>query len=222
MKAAVCALLLLAAPALGQEEVRLQPPGSVVFPVTDLGAKTAAPSALLSFDHARLAPGSRLRISVRAEGLDLGTGAPARISYAAHARGGIAFSASLRDTEFTPVFESDPLTLSGTVEIAWTLEPLRRFDRAGNHGVTLRWKVESIPGAAGRAVTGRPPRPPGVAAPLAPDERGVVSVGRHEGRGKLILVPAPPTPPPPPPPGWWRRRPRGLPEESRPEGYRGG
>ncbi len=185
MKAAVCALLLLAAPALGQEEVRLQTPGSVVFPVTDLGAKSAAPSTLLSFDHARLAPGSRLRISVRAEGLDLGTGTPARISYAAHARGGIAFSASLRDTEFTPVFESDPLTLSGTVEIAWTLEPLRRFDR-GNHGVTLRWKVESIPGEEGRAVSGRPPRPPGVAAPLVPDERGAVSVGRPEGRGHRV------------------------------------
>jgi hypothetical protein len=156
MKAAACALLLLAAPAIGQEEVRLQVPSSVIFPVTDLGAKAAAPATLLSFDHARLAPGSRLRISVRAEGLDLGTGAPARISYAVHARGGIAFNAALRETEFSPVFESDPLTLSGTVEIDWTLEPLGRFDR-GNHGVTLRWKVESIPGA----VSGRPPRPSG-------------------------------------------------------------
>jgi hypothetical protein len=165
MKAALCALALaLSTPALGQEQVRVQTPESVVFPVTDLRAKTAAPLTLLSFDHARLAPGSRLRISVRAEGLDLGTGAPARISYAAHARGGIAFSASLRDTEFTPVFESDPLTLSGTVEIAWTLEPTGRFDRAGNHSVSLRWKVESVPGkvetASGLPLTGRSRTPP--------------------------------------------------------------
>jgi hypothetical protein len=141
-------VLALSAPALGQEQVRIQIPEFVVFSVTDLRAKTVSPPTLLSFDHALLAPGSCLRISVRAEGLDLGTGASARISYAAHARGGTAFSGSLRDTDFTRVFESDPVTLSGTVDIVWTLEPLGRLDRVGNHGVTLRWKVEAVPGDA--------------------------------------------------------------------------
>jgi hypothetical protein len=152
-----------------EEQVRLQVPGSVVFPVTDLHSRAAALPTLVSFDQALLAPGSRLRISVRAEGLDLGAGAPARISYAARGRGGIAFSASLRDTDFTPVFESDPLALSGSVEIAWILEPLGHFDRAGNRGVTLRWRVESIAGPAGRPEAGRSPRAPAARpAPAAP------------------------------------------------------
>jgi hypothetical protein len=192
MKAALRALVLLAAPLLAQEEVRLQTPDSIVFPVTDLRARTAAPETLLSFDHARLAPGSRLRISVRAEGLDLGTGAPARISYAAHARGGIAFSASLRDTEFTPVFEGDPLTLAGTVEIAWTLEPSGRFDRAAHRGVTLRWKVESVPGEVG---IGRPspatragsPAPPRTAAPEPRRRRPENGSSRSRMRSNLKL-----------------------------------
>ncbi len=167
---------LAALPAVCQgprEEVRIQVPESVVFPVTDLRSKAAALPGLVTFDHALLAPGSRLRISVRAEGLDLGTGAPARISYAARARGGTPFSGSLRDTDFTPVFESDPLALAGSVEIAWTLEPLNRFDRAGNrgnHAVTLRWRVESIAGPAGRPDAGRSPRAPASAAPPAPGQ----------------------------------------------------
>jgi hypothetical protein len=159
MRAALCAALaLLAAPLAGQEQVRIQVPPAVVFPVTDLHVKTTT-TTLLSFDHALLAPGSRLRISVRAEGLDLGTGALARVSYAARAHGGIAFSASLRDTELTPIFESDPLTLAGTVEIAWTLEPPGRFDRAGNHSVTLRWKVEAIPMGSPAYAAGSPATP---------------------------------------------------------------
>jgi hypothetical protein len=168
---------LAALPAVCQgprEEVRIQVPESVVFPVTDLRSKAAALPGLVTFDHALLAPGSRLRISVRAEGLDLGAGAPARISYAAHGRGGIPFSGSLRDTDFTPVFESDSLALAGSVEIAWTLEPLNRFDRAGNRGnraVTLRWKVESIAGPAGSLDTGRSPRAPTSAATPVPGER---------------------------------------------------
>jgi hypothetical protein len=159
---------LAALPAAGQEQVCLRVPDAVVFEVIDLRSKAVASPDLVTFDHALLSPGSRLRISVRAEGLDLGTGAPARISYAAHGRGGIPFSGSLRDTDYTPVFESDPLVLAGSVEIAWTLEPLGRFDRSGSRGVTLRWKVESIPGPAATPGTDRFRRKPGPAGLLAP------------------------------------------------------
>ncbi len=171
---AVWALLggLAAGPAAVCQEppaqVRIQVPEAVVFPVTDLRSKAVASPGLVTFDHALLAPGGRLRISVRAEGLDLGTGAPARISYAARARGGTAFSGSLRDTDYTPVFESDPLALSGSVEIAWTLEPLGRLDRSGNRGVALRWKVESITAPWGALGAGRFGREPGIARGAAP------------------------------------------------------
>jgi hypothetical protein len=155
---------LAAGPAAGlapPEQVRLEVPAAVVFPVTDLHAKAAVGSTLLTFDHVRLAPGSRLRISVRSEGPDPGTGAPARISYTARADGGTPFGASLRATDYTPVFESDPAPLAGRVEIAWTLEPLGRIDRsAGRTLMRLRWKVESIPGPRETGASRRP-------APLA-------------------------------------------------------
>jgi hypothetical protein len=141
------AAILAASPSRGQEQVRIQVPESVVFQVFDLQAKAAAPPSRLSFDHALLTSGSRLRISVRAEGLDL-AGGPARIFFAAgNAYGGTGFSGSLREADYTPVFESGPCALSGGVEIAWSLAPLGRFDRAGARAVTLRWKVESLPGA---------------------------------------------------------------------------
>jgi hypothetical protein len=162
-----------------REEVRLQVPEGVVFPVIDLRAKSVAGATRLTFDQARLAPGNRLRISVRAEGLDLGTGAPARISYAAHGPGGTSFDSSLRDTGYTPVFESNPGTLAGSVEIAWTLEPPGRFERAGNHAVSLRWKAESIPD---------PARRPGPAGAVAGSRRG--AVGGRTGLGGPP-VPAP-------------------------------
>jgi hypothetical protein len=177
---AICALIggLAAWPAVGQEprdQVSLQVPEAVVFPVTNLHSKAAALSTVLTFDHARLARGSRLRISVRAEGLDFGTGTPARISYAAHASGGTPFNGSLRDTDYTPVFEGDSLTLSGRVEIDWSLQLLGRIAHSGPRVVTLRWKAEAIPGTTGRP--GTSVSRPGRAAVASPDR------GEREDQG---------------------------------------
>jgi hypothetical protein len=183
---------LVAWPAVGQEprdQVSLQVPEAVVFPVTNLHSKAAALSTVLTFDHARLAHGSRLRISVRAEGLDFGTGTPARISYAAHASGGTPFNGSLRDTDYTPVFEGDPLALSGSVEIDWSLQLLGRVARSGPRTVTLRWKAESIPDMAGRPGTSVSRPEPATAA--APDR------GEREGQGPGRRSHGRPGPPPP-------------------------
>jgi hypothetical protein len=171
---------LAAWPAVAQEsrdQVSLQVPEAVVFPVTNLHSKAAALSTVLTFDHARLVRGSRLRISVRAEGLDLGTGTPARISYSAHASSGTPFNGSLRDTDYTPVFESDPLALSGSVEIDWSLQLLGRVARSGSRTVTLRWKAESIPGTAGRPGTSVSRPEPAAAA--QPDRGERESPGRR-------------------------------------------
>ncbi|HEV7505024.1 MAG TPA: hypothetical protein VGS07_08945 [Thermoanaerobaculia bacterium] len=188
----ICGLAAL--PAAGQElreQVVILVPEAVVFPVMNLAAKAAATPSLVTFNHAFLAPGSRLRISVRAETLDLAANTPARISYAAHAQGGIAFSGSLRDTDFSPVFEGEPLTSSGSVEIAWTLEPLGRVGRSGNRGVTLRWKVESI-SAGRRTPEARHSSADPAAAPppgYPGDERGRPQGNR--GRRDRPLVPRP-------------------------------
>lgn len=143
---------LAAPPSQAQEQVRVQVPDSVIFEILDLQGPATAAVSRLSFDHVLLAPGNRLRISVRAEA-DLA----ARIRFtAANARGGVAFGGPLRPGDYTTVFESSPLALAGSVDLSWTLEPMGRFDRSGSRGVTLRWKVESMPGASPRRDGGRP------------------------------------------------------------------
>jgi hypothetical protein len=182
---------LAAWPAVCQEprdQVSLQVPEAVVFPVTNLHSKAAALATVLTFDHARLARGSRLRISVRAEGLDFGTGTPARISYAAHASGGTPFNGSLRDTDYTPVFEGDSLTLSGSVEIDWSLQLLGRIAHSGPRNVTLRWKAEAIPGTAAPPTVGPFRREPAAAAPPPGPS------GREDGERRSHGHPGPPPP----------------------------
>lgn len=166
---------LAALPCRAEEQIRIQVPDSVTFEILDLEGPATAGVSRLAFDHALLAPGNRLRISVRAE-----TDLAARVRFtAANVRGGVAFSGPLRPGDYTPVFESSPLALAGNVELSWTLEPRGRFDRSGARGVTLRWKVESIPGAAPRpdrrqpSVTEREPFPEAMPeAGFDPRERG--------------------------------------------------
>jgi hypothetical protein len=159
-------------------------PDSVIFEILDLEGPATAAVSRLSFDHALLAPGNRLRISVRAE-----VDPAARIRFsAANARGGVVFSGPLRPGDYTPVFESSPLALAGSVDLSWTLEPAGRFDRSGARGVTLRWKVESMPGAAPRMDGKRPIErelPSGAVSEAGSDRRG------REGPGRGV-TPRPP------------------------------
>lgn len=139
---------LVALPSQAQEQVRLQVPGAVSFEVLDLEASATAVSRL-SFDHVLLAPGNRLRISVRAE-----TDPAARIRFTTtNSRGGVAFGGALHPGDYTVVFESSPLALTGGVDLNWVLEPIGRF---GSHGMTLRWKVESVPVAVLHREQGKP------------------------------------------------------------------
>jgi hypothetical protein len=157
-----------------EERVDLELPASVTFQVTDVLRETTTSPTLLSFRHALLQPGRRLRIGVRLEGSPGGTSD--RISFATtRARGGTGFRGRLRATDFTTLFESAPATSSGSVEILWTLAPAGRPDRAGPHEITLRWKVESVPAGGGLgpgSPSRRPPLTPPPAGPtLEPGER---------------------------------------------------
>ena len=138
---------LAAFPSQAQEQVRLRVPDSLSFEILDLEAPATAVSRL-SFDHVLLAPGNRLRISVRAEA-DLAAGI--RLT-ATHPRGGVAFGGALHPGDYRVVFESSPSALAGGVDLNWILEPIGRL---GSRGVTLRWKVESVPGAAPHTDWGR-------------------------------------------------------------------
>ena len=172
---AVSALVAATLPAAGQEQVRIRVPDDVTFDL-DLAERVTAPPSRVGFDHALLAPGSRLRISVRAEGLELPPGGAVRLSFRPlAARCGVAWSGTPTEAGYTPVFESFPLALAGGVDLEWTLEPLGRFERAGAHSVTLQWKLEAIPG--GEAPVG------GVVSPrLSPPPRSVAPLGERPGR----------------------------------------
>jgi hypothetical protein len=150
---------LTALPSQAQEQVRVQVPDSVIFEILDLEGPAIAAVSRLSFDHVLLAPGNCLRIS-----------------------------GPLRPGDYTTVFESSPLALAGSVDLSWTLEPAGRFDRSGARAVTLRWKVESIPGAAPRMGGGRPIErelPSGAVSEAGSDPRG------REGPGRGV-TPRPP------------------------------
>jgi hypothetical protein len=161
------AALLAATPCRGQEQVRIQVPERVVFQVLKAQAKSDAAPTRLTFDHAILAPGNRLRVSVRAERLDLASpGAPPRIFFTSRsARGGTGLSGPLRETDFTPVFEGDPFALSGALEVAWALEPFAPGGGPQVYPVSLRWKVESVPGGS----------EPGLGSPAASDPAAELS-----------------------------------------------
>ncbi|HYO15014.1 MAG TPA: hypothetical protein VE685_17610 [Thermoanaerobaculia bacterium] len=180
-RAAILAFLLAgavggrpAAPAGFQEQVDLDLPDSVIFQITDVLRDCTAGPSLLSFRHALLQPGRKLRIGVRIEGLERGTGH--RVSFkTAAARGGTGFRGRLRPTEFTTVFESAPAASSGSVEILWTLDAAGRTSRAGPREIMLRWKLESIPADAwvvpGSPSPQVPSAPPTVRPLLEPGER---------------------------------------------------
>jgi hypothetical protein len=177
------ALFLLTSGALGGrtaapsdlgERVALDLPASVTFQVTDVLRDATTSPTLLSFRHALLEPGHRLRIGVRLE--NARGAASDRISFAtARARGGTGFRDRLRASDFTTLFESAPGAPSGSVEILWTLETVGRPDYAGPREITLRWKAESVPAGVG-ASPGAPSRRPPLALPpvgptLEPGER---------------------------------------------------
>jgi hypothetical protein len=135
-----------------QETVTIQVPAFVDFAVTDISASTpGGPSAWrISFSNASLTTGKAVRFSVQADAASFtppnGPAIPAsKVSWSpAGASGGIAWSGALSSNAYTLVFQSDPLPSSGHVDLAWTLGAPGSGIRAGQHQLTVRWKVESI------------------------------------------------------------------------------
>ena len=148
-------LVVLAAicgPAAAQESVTIQVPSFVSFQVTDVSVTTpGAPSpSTLSFSNAVLGPGRVLRVSVQADAASFtppnGLRIPvSKVSWSSlGAAGGTAWAGSLHSSSYIVVFQSDPVTAQGHVDLAWSLAPPGSGIRAGQHELTVRWKVESI------------------------------------------------------------------------------
>ena len=141
-----------AASAAAQDTVNVIVPSAVSFPVTDVTQSTSGgPSpATLSFSNANLRPGRALRVSVQADGAAFtppsGSSIPtANVSWTTvGAAGGTGWSGRLGSSSYALVFQSDPARTSGHVDLAWTLAAPGSGIRAGNHQLTIRWKLESI------------------------------------------------------------------------------
>jgi hypothetical protein len=138
-----------------QETVTISVPLAVSFPVTDVSRSTSgAPNVTtVSFSNANLSPGKALRVSVQADAAAFtppsGSSMPAsNVSWNnLGASGGLGWNGTLGSSSFALVFQSNPLTAPGTsghVDLSWTLAAPGSGIRAGNHQLTIRWKVESI------------------------------------------------------------------------------
>ncbi|MHB1461835.1 MAG: hypothetical protein ACYC1M_11185 [Armatimonadota bacterium] len=136
------------------ESVDISVPSSIGFYVTDVTMPTTGspnPTAV-SFSNANLNLGNSLRISIKADTTDFvtpsGGGAAIPAAYVSWttsgAVGGTGFNGSLNYLTFTDVFQSVANPLSGTVDMSWRLAPLPAGIRAGNHTLSITWKLESI------------------------------------------------------------------------------
>jgi hypothetical protein len=135
-----------------QETVTIAMPSFVTFSVTDLTSSTnGAPSpSSVSFSAASLIGGKALRVSVTADAAAFtppgGPGIPvAKVSWRIlGANGGIGANGTLSASSYSLVFQANPATASGHVDLAWSLAALSGGIRAGTHQLTIRWKAESI------------------------------------------------------------------------------
>jgi hypothetical protein len=148
----IAAVIASVVSAAAQETVSITVPSTLSFQVTDVSRTTSgAPNpATISFSNATLIPGRALRISVQAGSAGFtspsGPGIPAsKVSWTnLGAGGGTGWNGTLGSSFYALVFQSDPARTSGHVDLGWTLAAPGSGIRAGDHQLTIRWKVESI------------------------------------------------------------------------------
>jgi hypothetical protein len=135
-----------------QEMVSISVPPAINFQVTDVSRSTSgAPTATtISFSNAVLNSGRALRVSVKADAAAFtppsGSSIPAsNVAWTTlGASGGVGSNGTLGSSSYALVFQSQPATASGRVDLSWTLAAPGPGIRAGSHQLTIRWKVESI------------------------------------------------------------------------------
>ncbi len=135
-----------------QETVTVSMPVAVSFPVTDVSRSTSGTPNVttVSFSNATLIPGRVLRISVQPDAAAFtppsGPSIPAsNVSWSnLGANGGVGMNGTLSSSSYALVFQSDPGRTSGHIDLRWTLSAPGSGIRAGNHPLTIRWKIESV------------------------------------------------------------------------------
>ena len=149
---ALAAACLVARPgAQPADRVTITIPAAVGFAVTNVAAATTgAPNPTsVSFSRLRVGGGQVLRISVRADSDFVppsGTAIPAsRVSWTTSAASnGTGSSGTLSTTVYRQVFQSANGKNNGSVDVRWTLAAPGTPLRAGQHRLTVRWRLEAF------------------------------------------------------------------------------
>jgi len=133
------------------DSVRISVPAAVGFAVTNVGASTiGSPSATtVSFLNLSAAGNNVLRISIKADSNFIppsGAAIPAsKVSWTTSgATNGTGSNGVLSTSAYNQVFLSGNGKKLGGVDLHWTLAAPGTPLRAGNHSVTVRWKLEAF------------------------------------------------------------------------------
>jgi hypothetical protein len=133
------------------DSVRISVPAAVGFAVTNVGASTpGSPSATtVSFLTLSVSGSHLLRISIKADSNFVppsGAAIPAsRVSWTTSgATNGTGSGGVLSTSAYSQVFLSSNGKKAGSVDLHWTLAAPGTPLRAGNHSMTVRWKLESF------------------------------------------------------------------------------
>ena len=145
-------LLLLSASLTGAAEtVKVTLPASLSFAVTNIGAATAASPNPTTISYTQLAvnTGHALRISVKADADFTPPSGPAipasLVSWTTSApSNGVGTNGTLSAVAYGQVFETTLTKKNGSIDVGWTLAAPGTGVRAGNHVLTMRWKLEAI------------------------------------------------------------------------------
>jgi len=133
------------------ETVRITVPAAVGFAVTNVSANTIGSPATttMSYSALNLNAGREIRISVKADSNFVPPGGAAipasKVSWTTSgAVNGTGSSGVLSTSVYGQLFQSASAKKTGSVNITWTLAAPGTPLRAGNHALTVRWKLESI------------------------------------------------------------------------------
>ena len=138
--------------AIAQETADTSLPAFVSWIVDDISQQTTStPStASVTFSNAALNSGMSLSISVKADSPSFtppGGSAilASKVSWTVSgAIGGTAYAGTLSDSSYTEIYRSTSNPTSGSVNLTFRLDAPGSGILAGDHNLTLRWKVESV------------------------------------------------------------------------------
>jgi hypothetical protein len=146
----VLACLLLRGLGLSAETVKITLPAAISFAVTNVSLNTpGSPSpTTVSFSNGTILPIHGLRISVIALSNFVppsGTAIPAaNVSWTTSgATNGVGSNGVLSTSAYVQLYQGSILNESGSVSLTWTLAAPGTPLVAGNHVLTIRWKLES-------------------------------------------------------------------------------